>query len=45
MRFLKLALAGACALGLFGLGAADSAEPDPAEVPDVLFQLSQTVKK
>lgn len=27
MRFLKLALAGACALGLFGTGAANSAEP------------------
>ena len=27
MRFLKLALAGACALGLFGLGTANSAEP------------------
>jgi len=27
MRFLKLALAGVCALGLFGSGAANSAEP------------------
>jgi ABC-type nitrate/sulfonate/bicarbonate transport system substrate-binding protein len=27
MRFLKLALAGACALGLFGAGTANSAEP------------------
>ena len=27
MRFLKLALAGACAFGLFGLGTANSAEP------------------
>ena len=27
MRFMKLALAGVCALGLFGIGAANSAEP------------------
>ena len=27
MRFMKLALAGVCALGLFGADAANSAEP------------------
>ena len=27
MRFMKLALAGVCALGLFGAGTANSAEP------------------